>query len=321
LPAESSPLSPGGVEELQRYLVRRKRRAFFSSLPLLLLAALAFAAAMIKPRQFGSLAFFAAVIVALVGQSGYEWWTLRGADPMQLSEPERHAAARRQAELLAHEALSAQVRPYATFALTGTIAAVAAVQFLVTPASRWVQAGALLDPPGEWWRILTASFMHGSVMHLIANLGVLLMLGRFIEIYNRRLRVPLIYLASVVGGGLLSTLTFPQTGVGASGGILGLAGYLVVVAGRPNGGTPVWIRRRMLSILGMTALTATAAFFFIDNAAHAGGTVAGALLGLALPSAQPSDPFDGVDALGLISAFVLAAGAVFTIIRLLAAAS
>lgn len=317
----SPPLSPGVIQQLHRDLVRRKRRAFLLASPLLVLAGTAWAAAYEDPRQFGGLAFFAAVIAAMIGQVGYAWWTVSRADPMQIYEREQREESRRYAELIAHEALSAEVVPYATFALTGTIAAVTAVQFLITPTSKWLQAGALVKPAvraGEWWRLLTASYLHGSVMHIVANAGVLLMLGRLIEIYNRRLRVPLVYLASVVGGGLLSTFTFPQPASGASGGILGLAGYLLVTAWRPNAGTPEWIRSKMLAILGMTALTGLAAFFFIDNAAHAGGAVTGVLLGLALPPAQPSDPFDGVDALGIGAAAILAGGAVFTVMRLLA---
>ena len=322
MPAEPSPpLSPGVIEELHRDLVRRKRRAFFGALPLVLLAAFAWAGALTDPRRFGSLAFFAVITVALVGQMGYEWWTLRQADPMQLYQSAQHADAQRYADLVAHEAVSAHVRPYASYALTATIIAVTAVQFLLTPETKWRDAGALVKGAtraGEWWRVLTASFMHGNIMHIVVNAGGLLMLGRFIEIYNRRLRVPLVYLLSVAGGGLLSTLTFPQTSIGASGGILGLAGYLLVLAGRPKGGTPAWVRRKMLSILGMTALTGTAAFLSIDNAAHAGGAATGALLALILPPAEPSDPFDGVDMAGVIASAILAGGAVFTILRLLA---
>src|SRR4029077_3256024 len=160
----------------------------------------------------------------------------------------------------------------------------------------------------QWWRLLTCSYLHGSVMHVVANAGGLMMIGRLIETYDRRMRVPLIYLVSVLGGSVLSTLTFPQSSVGASGGILGLAGYLVVNAGRPSSETREWIRRKMLSILGMTVLIGTAAYSFIDNAAHAGGGLSGAALALALGPGRPSDPADAADTLGAAAALVLAAG-------------
>jgi len=316
----SPPVSRGVIEDLHRDLVRRKRRAFFGALPLVILAGFAWAGALTDPRRFGSLAFFAVITVAIIGQMGYEWWTLRRADPMRLYDAEQRRGERRYADIVAHEALSAQVPAYATYAVTATIVAVTVVQLLVTPTTKWLEAGALVKPAvraGEWWRVLTASFMHGNVMHLVVNAGGLLMLGRFIEIYNRRLRLPLVYLVSALGGGVLSILTFPQPSIGASGGILGLAGYLLVIAGRPRAGAPEWIRRKMLSILGMTALTGTATFLFIDNAAHAGGAITGALLALILPPAQPSDPFDGADMAGVVASAILAGGAAFTIYRLL----
>jgi membrane associated rhomboid family serine protease len=321
LPSDASPpLSPEVIERLHRNLVRRKRRALIMALPLLLLAGFSFAGAIAEPRRLGSLAFFAVVVVALVAQIGHDWWALRRTDPLLLNEPDPHVEAQRRTDLFVHEARSALVRPYATFALTGAILAVTAVQFLWAPTATSLEASGLIKPAvraGEWWRLLTASFMHRSIMHVVANAGLLLMLGRLIEIYNRRLRLPLVYLLSVIGGALLTTFTFPQPAVGASGGILGLAGYLMVIAGRPTAATPEWIRRRMLTILGIAALTGTAAYYFFDNATHAGGAITGALLGLALPPAQPSDPFDRIDMAGAIAAVILAAGAVLTMVRLL----
>jgi len=322
------PMSADAIRELHQDLVRRKRRAFFSALPLLLLAAYAWAGALTDPRRFGGLALFAVLTAAMIGQIGYHWWTLRGTDPMLLYERESRDAAghphraRRvhRAELIAHEARTARVVPAASLALTGTIVAVTAVQFIATPTSQWLAAAGLLKPAvkaGQWWRLLTYSYLHGSIMHIIANAGGLMMLGRLIETYDRRMRVPLIYLFAALGGSILSTLTFPQSSVGASAGILGLAGYLAVNAGRPASEAPEWIRRKMLSILGMTVLIGTAAYSFIDNAAHAGGALTGATLAFLLGPGRSSDPPDRADAFGAAAALVLAAGAVFTIARLL----
>jgi len=323
LPDEPDPpVSPDVLEQLHRDLLRRKRRTFLLASPLLVLAGVAWVVSLQDPRHLGGMAFFAVVIVAMIAQVGYEWWELHRADPVQPYEREQADEERRHAELIAHEARTATVRPIASLSLTAAILLVTAVQIIWRQPQQWLTAGALVKPAvraGEWWRLLTASYLHGSVMHILANAGALLMLGRLIETYDRRLRIPLIYLLSAIGGNVVSTLAFPQPGLGASGGILGLAGYLVVVARRPGAGIPEFVRRRMLSILGMAALTGTAAYYFIDNAAHAGGAITGALLALLLPPAQPSDPFDGVDMAGVLASVVLAGGAAFTIYRLLAA--
>jgi membrane associated rhomboid family serine protease len=137
------------------------------------------------------------------------------------------------------------------------------------------------------------------------------------------MRIPLVYLAAAIGGNVLSTFASARPALGASGGVLGLAGYLWVVAGRRPDGAPGWVRREMLSLLGSTAAMGLAAFTYIDNAAHLGGVATGALLGAVM---VPRDAtFDhrgeGVEVLGWAAAAVLAAGALFTIMRLVEATS
>jgi membrane associated rhomboid family serine protease len=141
--------------------------------------------------------------------------------------------------------------------------------------------------------------------------------ARLIETYDRRMRVPLIYLVSAIAGSLLSTALLAAPSVGASGGVLGLAGYVVAIGRRPGSALPAWARREMLNTLELTALMGMAAFFLIDNAGHAGGALAGAAIGLALRPGDSSARRDTGDNLGAIAALVLIAGALFTIARLL----
>jgi membrane associated rhomboid family serine protease len=131
--------------------------------------------------------------------------------------------------------------------------------------------------------------------------------------------VPLVYLVAAIGGSMASTLISPTTSVGASGGVLGLAGYLLVsLRGQP--GTARWIRKRMFALLGTTAAMGIMLFFVIDNGGHLGGALTGAAVGLlGAPRADAMRP-EGEQAWGAlawISATVLLAGAAFTILRLL----
>jgi len=217
-------------------------------------------------------------------------WTLRlsvrllqlhRTNPAEALRFEHLESAEHEAGVADFHARSATVRPIVTYGLMGLITLVTAVQLV----EQWLRG---INPPldgaalvkaavrqGEWWRLLSASYLHAGLLHLSGNLSGLRLLGGMVETYDRRSRLPLVYLVSVIGGSLASTVLTPTTSLGASGGILGLVGYLVVVSRREQGAARIWVRKRMLAILGATAVYGIAGFFFIDNAAHLGGALAG----------------------------------------------
>ncbi len=314
-----APPSPRVLRELHRDLLAQKRRAFLTGSPLLLLALFAWMVAIMDPVRWGGLVLFAVTAVAGVGRIGYEWLTLRDADPLTLYAREQRADEERHQQQTEFLLRSGAVRPVVTISIVSCVVAVTIVQFASGPIADSVTAAGLVKAAvraGQWWRLLTASYLHGSWFHIVANATALMTLGRIIEIYDRRLRIPLVYAASAVGGSVLSTMLFPTSSIGASGGVLGLAGYVFVVAGRDPNGTPAWLRKQMVSILASTAVLGIAAFMFIDNAAHLGGALSGAALGYAVCrwGAHRQREFD---AAGLAATVVLAAGAVFTVTRLL----
>jgi len=263
-------------------------------------------------------------------------WTLRlsvrlfqlhRTSPAEALRLEHQESAEHAAGVADFQARSATVTPIVTYGLMGLITLVTAVQMV----EQWFRG---INPPfdaaalvkaavrqGEWWRLLSASYLHAGFAHLIGNLAGLRLLGGMVETYDRRSRLPLVYLVSVIGGSLASTLLTATTSLGASGGILGLGGYLMVVSGRGQGGAPIWVRKRMLAILGATAVYGVAGFFFIDNAAHLGGALAGAAMGLVgtfRADTSSSPEWDRtIEALGWLSAVVLVGGAVFTTLQLL----
>ena len=310
---EDADPSPAVVRELHRDLVRQQRRKFLSASPLLLLAVLGVAAGMTAPRKYGGIIGFSFVIAFVVGQMGWEWLRLRKADPIALYQRERHEAEEQRANVTAHLLRSSEVKPVVTIALTVTIGLVTLIQFMATDERHAVQAAGLVKAAargGEWWRLLSATYLHGNLLHVVSNLGALVTFGQLIEVYERRMQVPLVYLCSALGGSALSTMLTSASSIGASGGVLGLAGYVLTVAGRQSGGTPAWIRRAMLPMLASTALMGIAAFMFIDNAGHVGGVVTGAAMGYAGRSTR---------FLEVPASVVLVAGAVFTAGRLIAA--
>ena len=131
----------------------------------------------------------------------------------------------------------------------------------------------------------------------------------------------LLYLAGVLGGSLASLVLMPGSGLGASAGVLGLAGYLIILGYRKAGSFPKWLRHRLLLMLGATAISGLAGFFSIDNAAHAGGVLAGTLVAVVtIPRRSISQSAASArvwDAVGWGAAAILVAGALFTVARLM----
>jgi membrane associated rhomboid family serine protease len=317
-----APASPELLREMHADLVRGKGRALLTSTPLLALALVALGIGGRFPDMFGSLLSVGVVGVTIFAQEAYEWFTLRRADPLTLIETEARETAEERAFVLdLHERNRAR-GPYAALTLGAVITIVTVVEFVEagrTSFSRVVMDAALVKPlvrDGEWWRLLTATYLHGNVLHLLGNLSALIALGQMLEAYEGRLRVPLVYLVAAIAGSLGSTLLTSRASVGASGGIMGLAGYLVVAAGRHVDGAPRLVRARMLRVIGSTAVMGLAAITFVDNGAHLGGLIGGAAIGLALPRGDARRE-RLVAALGAVAILVLAAGAVFTVARLI----
>lgn len=149
-----------------------------------------------------------------------------------------------------------------------------------------IKAGALNAQKvfaGEWWRMLSAVFLHGSPDHLIGNLVVLFILGMACEHAYGSLRFVPLYLLAGLGGSALS-LTHGQTSVGASGAIFGLAGAMVVFFQKYRNEFLVRDTRVGTVLLVWAIYQFVIGYFspFIDNHAHVGGFVAGALVALVL---------------------------------------
>jgi len=150
-----------------------------------------------------------------------------------------------------------------------------------------VEAGALVRErvaAGEWWRIMSAMFLHGSIDHVLGNVIVLYIVGLACEHAFGGARTALVYLASGVAGGLLSLAAGPGPSVGASGAIFGVIAAVVVVLYRYQDRFYVRDKRIGFVLLvwaGWQILTGLANPF-IDNFAHLGGLAGGALATLPL---------------------------------------
>jgi rhomboid protease GluP len=127
---------------------------------------------------------------------------------------------------------------------------------------------------GEWWRLITAGFLHAGLMHLLFNCLALYTLGTPFEAFYGRTRYVILLLISLVAGSFAS-ITFNaenQVSVGASGAIFGLFGALLVV-GRSLGAET----RPTLALLAINTVIAIA-IPNIDWRAHLGGLAGGVVV-------------------------------------------
>jgi rhomboid protease GluP len=160
-------------------------------------------------------------------------------------------------------------------------------------------AGAvLLD--NQWWRIVTAMFVHVGILHLATNMWCLWNLGLLAEPLVGSVGILAVYLLTGAAGNLLSTLvnwiwpirdasgiTFPW-GAGASGAVFGIAGALIVLLKSKRLPVPAAeLRRLRRSVIYFAAINLVIGFSIslgarftginIDNYAHLGGFSCGLL--------------------------------------------
>lgn len=172
---------------------------------------------------------------------------------------------------------------------------------------------------GEWWRLLTAPMLHGHLVHLIMNGLGLLYLGRRTEVMASWPHLALVFLVSMLAGGVASAHGLPtQASVGASGGIMGLLGFVLVFEWLHGRLVPKRATRRLCAALVFTFVVGFVGYNFIDNWAHGGGLVAGMVYaGIVFPkSSSPHRPratrFDQV--LGSVALLFVVAGAVLAVL-------
>ncbi len=149
-----------------------------------------------------------------------------------------------------------------------------------------------LTTGGEPWRLFTSMFLHGNIFHIAINMYAFYDTGRLAEQLFGRGRFLLLYVLSGIAGSVASVWWNPfVNSVGASGAIFGVyGGVLAFMVDRRNG-VPPTVMSTHLTSLGIFVLFNLSAAFksssTVDNAAHVGGLVGGALLGFAL--AHPID--------------------------------
>jgi rhomboid protease GluP len=157
-------------------------------------------------------------------------------------------------------------------------------------------ANAWLILHGQWYRLLTATFVHVGLIHIATNMWCLWNLGLLGEPLLGPWGMIAVYMLTGVAGNLLSLLVnvlmrdFISVGAGASGAVFGIAGILIVLLSNKKLPIPAFeLHRLRRSVIQFAALnliiglgTVILPVIRIDNSAHVGGFLSGLALGVPL---------------------------------------
>lgn len=136
---------------------------------------------------------------------------------------------------------------------------------------------ALVFGEHQWWRLITAGFLHGGLMHILFNTWALMDISAHAEeIYGPK-RMTLIYLVSTMGGFTLSALS-GKFSIGASAGLFGLIGAMIAVGVLHKSFEAAAIRAFYTRWAIYGILMGLLPFFRVDNMAHMGGLATGFVL-------------------------------------------
>jgi len=138
----------------------------------------------------------------------------------------------------------------------------------------------------EWWRLVTAMFLHAGLIHIGFNMMALMQFGPALEELYGSARYLFLYVVTGAFGFLLSAAR-GHFSLGASGALLGLVGLLLAITTKRGGAYMREMRSRLITSVGMLFLLGFSGFMAMDNFAHGGGLAAGFALGKLFADRQP----------------------------------
>ena len=145
---------------------------------------------------------------------------------------------------------------------------------------------------GQYYRLITGIFLHGSIMHMLLNCYSLYVIGSQLESFLGKIKFAIIYLISGIFGALFSMIFGGNyASIGASGAIFGLMGSLVYFGYHYRVYLGSVIKSQIIPLIVVNLL-----FGFlgtgIDNSAHIGGLIGGGLITIALGIKDKSTTFE-----------------------------
>lgn len=179
-----------------------------------------------------------------------------------------------------------------------------------TDAYTLVKFGALYKPlvlKGEVFRLLTTAFLHIGVIHLLVNSYSLYIIGSQLESFLGKFKYLFVYIISAICGSLMSIVFSSNVSAGASGAIFGLLGSLLYFGYNYR----VFLGNVLKSqIIPLIILNLGLGFMIsgIDNAAHIGGLIGGALSTMAVGLKHKTSEFERINGFIILIIYILFLG-------------
>src|SRR6266851_10336113 len=168
----------------------------------------------------------------------------------------------------------------------------------------------------EWWRLVTAMFLHGGLIHIGFNMMNLMQFGPALEELYGSARYLFLYVVTGALGFLASAMT-GHFSIGASGALLGLIGAMLAVTTKRGGSFMRELRSRLITSVAILFMIGFWGGLGIDNSAHIGGFAVGFVLGKIFEDRQPMNAAERKRAqlLGWFAGIVIIASFVLMILH------
>ncbi|HVR40330.1 MAG TPA: rhomboid family intramembrane serine protease [Thermoanaerobaculia bacterium] len=151
---------------------------------------------------------------------------------------------------------------------------------------------------GEYWRLVTAMFLHGGALHWLVNSWSLFQLGSLYEVMFGSKRFATVYFVTGICASIVSVMHIgPRVSVGASGAVFGILGaFIFSILRSPRWRHEPWARSLIMQLLfwGGANILIGLQFAVIDNWAHIAGLISGLILGFVPHRVPPPPPSQSI---------------------------
>ena len=153
----------------------------------------------------------------------------------------------------------------------------------------------VLTKGGEYYRLLTCTFLHIGIIHLLCNMYALYIIGPQVENFYGKFKYLFIYLVSAISGSLLSLVfTHNTISAGASGAIFGLLGAIIYFGHHYRTYLSSVIKSQIIPIILLNLLLGFT-LPGVDNAAHIGGLIGGMIAAMAMGVPDKSEKTEKIN--------------------------
>lgn len=160
---------------------------------------------------------------------------------------------------------------------------------------------------GQYYRLITGMFLHGSILHLLFNMYALYIIGMQLESFLGKAKYLIVYLLSGIGASMLSIFFSNSFSVGASGAIFGLMGALLYFGYHYRVYLDSVVKSQIIPLIVLNLILGFT-LSGIDNWAHIGGLVSGILATMAVGVKYKSTKFEMINGIILYLIYIVFIG-------------